>query len=103
MRFSLPPGKGPPEGSGSGPEVCGVSRVAVMGEAEAQHRRAAERRGCTDVIQEAEPCLRVTLGGGTMLTCRKGLWGHADVLHRRRVRAEIKRAALTSQEGAGPC
>ena len=94
MRFSLPPGKGPPEGSGSGPEVCGVSRVAVMGEAEAQHRRAAERWGCTDVIQGAEPCLCVTLGGGTMLTCRKGLWGHADVLHRRRVRAEIKARGL---------
>lgn len=53
------------------PEVCGVSGVAVMGEAEAQHRKAAESRGRADV----------TRGGGAVFMCHTGRRGHADMSH----------------------
>ena len=69
------------------PAVCGVSLVAVMGGAETQHRRAAERRSRVGVShgawttpgrdrrapltshREAGPCRRVTRGRGPALTC----------------------------------
>lgn len=60
------------------PAVCGVSRVVVMGGAETQQRRAAERRGRAGLShggegpltsrREAGPCWHVTRGCGAALT-----------------------------------
>lgn len=80
------------------PAACGVSRVAVMGGAETQHRRAAERRGREACHTGPGHTGRgpwgpsdVTPGGGAVLTCHTGPWARADVSHRRRVRADVTR------------